>query len=284
MKRLYSGVAATALCCSSVFAAGAAVTPKVAAALVSGIGGRLIPAPPPRFPGSPTKSYNWSGYAQAGSSGTYTGVTAKFKVPTVNASLSGNQYSSDWVGVGGFSEGTLVQAGIEADNFNGSAFYQAWTEILPAAENPLTLTIHPGDKVTVTVLETATNRWKMTVKDNTLATQASRTVSYNSSGASVEAITERPCIQAPCNLVSDLANLAQTNNETYDPARLTTTPPRSAPVYHPLLTTVAGATLTEIEMVANNGTTVIATPSNPDVDNDGFVVQDGSTVPPPPPS
>lgn len=253
------------------------------------------PAPAPRRPGSANnpnfRAFNWSGYAQEGApTGTYTGVTAKFKVPTVNTGHSGNQYSSDWVGIGGFNEPTLVQAGIEADNFNGTAFYQAWTEIIPAAENPLSLTIHPGDKVTVTVLEKAANTWKMTVKDTTLGTQASRTVVYNSSnggpssGASVEAITERPCIQAPCNVVTDLANLAQTNNEIYDPAKLTTSAPGSTPVYHPLLTTVAGASLADIEMTANNGTTVIATPSNPDVDHDGFAVQDGSSIPPPPPS
>ena len=138
------------------------------------------------------------------------------------------------VGLGrdrGFNDSTLVQGGIEADNLSGTAFYQAWTELILAAENPLTLTIHPGDKVTVTVLEKAANTWEMTVKDTTLGTQASRTVVYNSSnggpssGASIEAITERPCIQAPCNVVTDLANLAQTNNEIYDPAKLTQAPP-----------------------------------------------------------
>jgi Peptidase A4 family len=298
MKRIFSGMAATALCCSSVLAAGAAAAPKTAPALPGSIavGGRFLPAPSPalgaRSSNNPTTgSFNWSGYAQSGApTGTYTGVTATFKVPTVNISLSGKQFSSDWVGIGGFSDSTLVQAGIEADNLNGTAFYQAWTEIIPAAENPLTLVIHAGDTVKVTVLEIAANKWKMTVKDVTLNTTASRTVVYTSSNggpssrASVEAITERPCIKAPCNTVSDLATLAKTTNETYDPGNLTTTAPGTTPLYHPLLKTVAGATLNDIAMLANNGTTVIATPSNPDSDNDGFTVQDGNTIPPPPPS
>jgi hypothetical protein len=35
-------------------------------------------------------------------------------------------------------------------------------------------------------------------------------------------------------------------------------------------------------MLANDGTTHIATPSNADSDSDGFTVADGSTAPPPP--
>jgi hypothetical protein len=243
--------------------------------------------PPERVSASTAKqryAYNWAGYAQShGTTGPFTGARATFVVPTVSLG-AGNQYSLDWTGVGGWDERTLVQAGIEADNLNGTPFYQAWTGILPAAQDPLPLTIDPGDSIKVTVREVAHNSWKMTVKDLTLGTKASRTVPYASSGASVETITERPCLKAPeCTTVSGLADLAQTSNETFDLAMFTTSAPGAhAAAYQPLLTSLAGETLYESEMINNLGTSIIATPSNADSDDDGFTVQDGSTVPPSP--
>jgi peptidase A4-like protein len=292
MRRLLSSLAASTLVGSSLLAPAAVAAPRVATLLSSPLdaGGRALHAPAPSKgshfgPDTGTVEYssNWSGYAQndGATTGPFTGVKAKFVVPTVEIE-SGTQYSSDWVGIGGWNEDTLVQDGIEADNLNGTAFYQAWTEILPAAEDPLTLTIHPGDVINASVREIATNTWKMTVKDKTTGIKASRTVSYDSSGASMEVITERPCISDGCTSVNDLANLAQTTNETYLPANLTTSAPGPTAVYKPALTPISGQTLYDVSMVNNADTAVIATPSNANTQNDGFTVQDGSTVPPPP--
>ena len=96
----------------------------------------------------------------------YHAIKTKFKVPTVTTG-PGNQYSSDWVGIGGFNTGDLVQDGIEADNLNGTAHYLAWTEILPASEVPLSLVVHPGDVMKAIVKETAANTWVMKVKNLT---------------------------------------------------------------------------------------------------------------------
>ncbi len=291
MNRLYSGLAASALCASSLFATGATAAPGVAPSLAGavGFGGRDMHAPTPAGgvqpnTGTLNKSYNWSGYAQnnGATTGPFTGVKATYVVPTVDEPASGTQYSADWVGIGGWNDATLVQDGIEADNANGTPFYQAWTEILPADEDPLTLTIHPGDTVKVSVRETATNTWKMKVKDVTTGQKASRAVSYHSSGASMEVITERPCIADGCTSTSDLASLTQTSNETYLPAVYTTSAPGPSAVYEPALAPASGQTLYDIDMINDAGTTVIATPSNANAENDGFTVQDGSTVPPPP--
>ena len=288
MNRLYSSLAASALCASSLFATAATAAPSGASALAGTIGfsGRDLRAPLPGgthfrpATGTVEGSYNWSGYAQNNGSttGPFTGVKAKFVVPTVTEPTTGTQYSSDWVGVGGYNESTLVQDGIEADNMNGTPFYQAWTEILPAAEDPLTLTIHPGDTIKASVREIATNTWKMKVKDVTTGQKATRTVSYTSSGASIEVITERPCIEDGCTSTSDLATLAQTTNETYLPAALTTSAPGPTAVYDPALTPLAGQTLYDIEMLNNADTAVIATPSNANAQNNGFTVQDGGSV------
>jgi len=292
MNRLYSSLAASALCASSLFASAASAESSAGPALASavGVGGRALHAPLPGgthfrpTSGTSTGSYNWSGFAQNNgkTTGPFTGVKATFVVPTVTEPAKGTKYSSDWVGVGGWNEGTLVQDGIEADNMNGTPFYQAWTEILPAAEDPLRLTIHPGDTIKASVREIAHNTWKMKVKDLTTGLKASRTVSYTSSGASVEVITERPCIADGCTSVNDLATLTQTSNETYLPATLTTSAPGPTAVYHPALTRLAGQTLYDISMYNDADTRVIATPSNANAQKDGFTIQDGSTVPPPP--
>ncbi len=164
----------------------------------------------------------------------------------MNTSLSGTQYSSDWVGIGGLNDGTLVQAGTEADNQSGTAFYQAWTEVLPAAENPLTLIIHAGDKIKTTggVLPEH-ETWHMKVKDVTTGQKGKRTASKKSVGsseASVEAIHERPCIADGCTSVNDLANLTKTTNVTFDPGKYgTSSTPNTA-----LMSPAAGATVDQI--------------------------------------
>jgi hypothetical protein len=223
-------------------------------------------------------AYNWSGYAQSAEGTSFYAVTDTWTVPTVDTSLPGIQFSSDWVGIGGFSDQTLVQAGTQADNIDGIAYYNAWTEILPASERPLTLAIHPGDTVTATVQQNFPGIWRMTVQDDTSKTKAVRIAFYGgSSHASVEAIHERPTV------LGGLATLAKTSNVTFDPGDYSTAY-KGTPSYTPLLSTAAGATLNQVFMVNGAGTEIIAAPSLPDADNDGFSVAFGSASPPPPAS
>ena len=241
-----------------------------------------------RAPGASTRtvrgttkldSTNWSGYAQSTSkNGTFTAAKDFWTVPTVNTSKSGNQYSSDWIGIGGFNDATLVQDGTEADNIGGTAHYDAWTEIIPASEVVITgLTIKPGNKMEGLVEETAAGTWKMTVFDLTTGKSGGRTVKYTTAGETVEAIHERP------EVGGTLATLATTGNVTFNPGSLSTAAPGTQ-TWKPLLKVVSGATLNEIFMVNNNDTAVIASPSGPDSDSDGFTVADGSKSPPPPKS
>lgn len=249
--------------------------------------GAFIPAPGEPSPAlagglgrNNLKSENWSGYAQSAADGTFTAVQDSWTVPTVTIK-KGTQYSSDWVGIGGFAHGdtTLVQAGTEADNIAGVSLYRAWTEILPAAEDPLSMVVSPGDSITVLVEETAADTWLMQVTDNTTSVTQSRTVSYASSGASVEAIHERPCL-APCKSAKNLATLSTTTDVTFDPGDYSTTAAGTTPAFDPLLVAAGGATVDAITMV--KGSKALATPSASDSDNDGFTVADGKVAPPPP--
>ena len=235
-------------------------------------------------------SINWSGYAQRGKKGTFMGVEASWTVPTVSTSPPGSQYSSDWVGVGGFSDRTLVQAGTLGDNVGGTAEYQAWTEILPAAEVPLSMVVNPGDSITTVVQETSPDVWLMQVADNSTSVTQSRTVSYKSSGRSVEAIHEATTV---CSPRCTVGTLATTTNATFDPGFYTSAlQPTFQPILTPAITkervTKKGtilkfATMFELVMTDKTGAT-IATPSAPDSDSDGFTVADGSAMPGPPSS
>jgi hypothetical protein len=270
-------------------AGGSVATAVTAAGPVNG-GGAFVsapgahPVPPrrgplrPRFATATVGSSNWSGYVQSDADGTYTAVEDTWTVPTV--SPSGRKFSSDWVGIGGFSDSTLVQAGTEADSLSRhKTLYQAWTEVLPQAEDPLSLSIAPGNHITVLVEETLPDTWLMQVSDLTTGQTQSRTVSYVSSGASVEVIHERPCLREPCS--KHLAKLTTTTPVSFDPGSFSTTPAGGTPVFNPILVPTTGGQLADIVMF-KNARTVYSTPSASDSDNDGFTVQNGAAAPAPP--
>jgi len=234
--------------------------------------------------------YNWSGYFQTtGTPGTYTAIRDYWTVPTVNTTPSGDQYSSDWVGIGGANgangatDATLVQDGTAANNVGGTAQYYAWAEILPAGPVIIPgLAVHPGDKIEGLVEEASPGTWQMTVYDLTTGQHGGRTVSYNSSGLSAEAIHERPCTVVNCPSVSDLATLASTTNVTFEPGYYSTAAPGTQ-AWQPLLTAAPGAALHQVFMVNNSDTVVIASPSAGDPYHDGFTVADGASSPSAPP-
>jgi len=138
---------------------------------------------------SAQQSSNWAGYAATGS---YTAATATWTVPTVTTSSS-DKYSSDWVGIDGYNNSDLIQLGTEQDSVGGQAEYQAWWEILPAAETPIdSVTISPGDSITATIQSNGDGSWTMTLTDNTDGESFSTTQDYSGPGDSVEYIEEAP--------------------------------------------------------------------------------------------
>lgn len=207
------------------------------------------------------QSSNWSGVADTG--GTYNSVKGSWKVPTVTAA-PGNRYASDWVGIGGFSTGDLIQAGVGEQFANGTASYFAWTEILPANEVVISgFAIHPGDAMTVSVKKGSGNHWTLVVKDATSGKTFTKHLTYASCLCSAEWIHEAPTVGGT------QAVLATTTNVVFDPGLVNRT-------------TVMGngGTVNRIQLVGVTD----ATPSNLDSDNNGYQVADGSAVPPTPSS
>lgn len=279
--RLLAAVTVAVMAGGSLAIAGAAGASFAPGAGGIGIRAALPPGAHPAAVGIKSAkqvgSTNWSGYAQVGKDKkVFTAVEGTWTVPTVKTG-SGDQYSSDWVGIdGAFNNKTLIQDGTEADNLNGKPFYRSWTEIIPAAEVPTPLVIHAGDKMQGIVQEIGTNKWTMTVKDLTSGKSYSKTVSYTTPQQDVEAVHERPEVNG------SLSNLAATTNVTQLPDYYSTAAPGKTPVWIALGKVVSGATLDQIFMVNNNDTAIIASPSVLNKAQDGFAVADGSTSPPPP--
>src|SRR5262249_45688192 len=139
-------------------------------------------------PPSQGTSRNWSGYATTG--GAYTAVSATWTVPQADA--SGPQgASATWVGIGGVNTTDLIQAGTAGTGLGARHLqYDAWIETLPQASQTITLTIHPGDSVTVSLAETQPGSWLISFRNNTTGQSQQRSVAYTSSQSSAEWIQE----------------------------------------------------------------------------------------------
>src|SRR3954451_2790503 len=77
-------------------------------------------------------SSNWAGYVTTG--GSFSNVTATWVQPTVTCTPGVVSYSSFWVGLGGYGDGSqaLEQIGTDADcTGSGRPVHSAWWEIVP---------------------------------------------------------------------------------------------------------------------------------------------------------
>ena len=201
---------------------------------------------------------NWSGYAKSGS---YTSATAQWVVPGVTASR-GASYSSAWVGIDGFTNSDLIQTGTESDYYNGSAHYNAWWEILPAAETPITsFAVHPGDVMTASISKGTGGKWTITISDSK-GGSFTTSQSYSGPGTSVEWIEEAPTVGGR---VATLAHYS--SPDTFDPG--------TANGGNPALTANDGGVMVQKRVQ-------VSTPSAPDGDTDGFNMSYGATAPAPP--
>lgn len=136
-------------------------------------------------------SSNWAGYALAG--GPYRSVSGQWTVPTVSPT-GRSSYSAQWVGVDGVSSASLIQAGSQANFVNGTPRYSAWWEILPAPAVAIrTLTVRPGDVISVTIARVSSDRWRITLKDGRSGSFTTIR-DYAGPGTSAEWIEEAPFI------------------------------------------------------------------------------------------
>lgn len=110
-------------------------------------------------------SSNWSGYAAHG--GTYTSVSASWVEPTGHCSGSAHKYSSFWVGLDGYSSGTVEQAGSEVDCNGRTAKYYSWFEMYPKYPVVFGNAVRPGDHFHGSVTYNGGGRFTLRLSDVT---------------------------------------------------------------------------------------------------------------------
>ncbi len=162
-------------------------------------GGGLKPGSPDSTAGSrgsaQVGSYNWSGYADTSSPGTFTAVSAAWRQPATICSPE-QRLTATWVGLDGFTDSAVEQDGTLAYCFEGQASYYTWWEMYPGGTVTVGSAVRPGDLIKASVTESGGN-YTLSVTDASRPSNSFSTVQACASAgscqdSSAEWIAERP--------------------------------------------------------------------------------------------
>lgn len=213
------------------------------------------------------QSNNWSGYNQ----GTleknvqFHQISGTWAVPTATQHKAGEaEYSASWVGIGGgcvdakctVGDSTLIQAGTSQDiDTAGTASYTAWYELIPAPSISVSLAVKAGDQVHVDIREGTPELWTIVIQNTSSGQSFSTTVPYASSYATAEWVEETPVVidNSGNASVGPMPNLSTVR---FDSGLANNVNPNLV-------------SSEELQLVDLNAQ-VLATPSSPDSDGDGF--------------
>jgi hypothetical protein len=178
----------------------AAVVPASAAQHSSG-GRRAAGAPSSSDPGAAsraastrTDSLHWVGYTF--NVGHVTGVRADWTEPTVHGKVGTEEFV--WLGIGGWNrtDNNIIQDGTFTYFPTGGGRNEGfWYERVPQQEAQFPLVAAaPGDHIesSITLLNSRTHKWRMTITDPTLGTHWAKTVTFRSDEAFPSFVVEDP--------------------------------------------------------------------------------------------
>jgi Peptidase A4 family len=137
------------------------------------------------------QSTNWSGYADTGSG--FSKVTGNWTEPSVSCT-SGTSYAALWVGIDGFSSGSVEQDGTLIECSGGRAFHFSWWEMYPTNSiQTVGSSVAAGDSIAASVVRSGTS-YTLKVTDSTHTANSFTTTQTCSSCAnsSAEWIAEAP--------------------------------------------------------------------------------------------
>lgn len=211
--------------------------------------------------GSASVSQNWAGYVA--SNGNYTSVSGTWTVP--QATDSGHTSSdATWVGIGGVNNSDLIQSGTQnlitpSGQITTNAFY----ELLPNVSIPIpNVSVKPGDSVSVTISQSATNQWLISFKNNTDGQNYQTTVTYTSSTSSAEWIEEAPSNGRNTLPLDNFGSVSFTGGAT---------------TKNGSSLSISGADASPVTMVNNEGK-ILATPSALGNDGASFTITRSAAV------
>jgi hypothetical protein len=166
---------------------------------------------PPSF-----KISNWSGYIVASDiqnrSPVVSSVSASWTVPEIRSSEN-DTFSSVWVGIGGYGEDTLIQAGTAQECINGKFVYYAWYELVPDHLVRISnIHVQAGGAVTasISLINENTNTWSIEIAAVSRGERFKRIFVYNSSRLSAEWVMERPKVNGNISTLADFGNVTLT--------------------------------------------------------------------------
>jgi hypothetical protein len=188
--------------------------------------------------GATADSLNWAGYAVTPGSG-ITAVSSTFTVPTAGEVPPG--FSASWAGIGGYTTTDLIQAGVSENSAVAGELlggqYDAWYEILPASETPITsgctgnvpsCAVNPGDKISVNISNAGGNTWDISLTDAGNWSW-STSLTYASSESSAEWIQEAPSLEGVQSIPADVGTVSFGATSTYTQGGSTKTIAQGSP-------------------------------------------------------
>jgi len=215
------------------------------------------------------QSLNWAGYTQGSieKGTTFHSISGEWLVPKAKQLKAGEaEYSSSWIGIGGgcldtactLFDSTLIQAGIGHDvDAAGSADYYAWWETVPAPLIRTGLVVRPGDHMRVDIAESALapEVWTITIANLSTSISFGITLPYTSTYGTAEWVIETPVVISDTGAVTvgPMPDLAIVH---FDNATANGLP--------------AAFVAAEQMQLVDFDLSLIATPSLPDSDTDGF--------------
>lgn len=141
---------------------------------------------------TPTTSANWSGYDDS-TDGPFASVTATWTQPPIRLAGATFTDAAFWVGLDGDNSNTVEQIGTEGYS-EGVVGYDAWYEMYPNAPVTIGMSIHPGDVLTGSVVETGVATFTLSLVNHTTGAsfQTTQTMSVPPALTSAEVIAEAP--------------------------------------------------------------------------------------------
>jgi len=124
-------------------------------------------------------SFNWSGFADVeGGANTVSSVTGQWVIPYVQCPSGNYRYQdaiiANWVGIDGFTSGTVEQLGSATQCFEGVTYYYVWYEMFPngtvvegtpACINNNVDCPKPGDLISASVTVAAGGNYTLSLTD-----------------------------------------------------------------------------------------------------------------------
>lgn len=153
------------------------------------------PPPPGTSVPTPEKAYgstNWSGYVVDASN--FTSISGSWTIPATSGQAGVDALDASWIGIGGFHDSSLVQAGtMNIVTANGEKASAAFYEILPAPAVIIPdMPISEGHNISTNVKEVSANNWRISITNNTTGQNFTITIPYQSSHSVAAWIQEVP--------------------------------------------------------------------------------------------